>query len=325
MSVDPWKVHDTESKKKSKDKTLGDTGQRTMRSYIKASAIATPILLFMLLMLFFSYIAKNEPVANNTSQYSLQQIQGRALATQTVKDWLRQDPPPIPHGEFVSWDDVSPVMTLPQPQDKQLSDEDKAITVNVHHMTIYSPDQQLYYHADVRVVSTEAGSVVVDAPSLIPYVPVDKKNSFSAWQGTLSVGETDPHNIDTAVATWAEAYGSGDGAKLRQVIGDPNQGHSYTPLPKAKVSAAVKNMSALDPEDSQDKPATIIARVEIIFVWLKDDGSPVSGKDGKEKPVSFDVLIHDANTAAPKVVAWGGPGSGPSLKPYVNAVSGVKE
>ena len=38
-------------------------------------------------------------------------------------------------------------------------------------------------------------------------------------------------------------------------------------------------------------------------------------------PVAFDVLVTGADTAAPRVVAWGGPGTGPTLVPFGNAVA----
>ena len=42
--------------------------------------------------------------------------------------------------------------------------------------------------------------------------------------------------------------------------------------------------------------------------------------DTLRPPVTFDVLVTGADTAAPRVVAWGGPGTGPTLVPYGNAV-----
>ena len=46
-----------------------------------------------------------------------------------------------------------------------------------------------------------------------------------------------------------------------------------------------------------------------------------AAKTTSGQSVSFDVLVTGADTAAPRVVAWGGPGSGPTLVPFGNAVA----
>jgi hypothetical protein len=47
----------------------------------------------------------------------------------------------------------------------------------------------------------------------------------------------------------------------------------------------------------------------------------IANADGSLAPLSFDVLLERADTATPNIVAWGTPGSGPTLTPYANAVT----
>jgi hypothetical protein len=75
-------------------------------------------------------------------------------------------------------------------------------------------------------------------------------------------------------------------------------------------------------------PTTMAVRVELAITW--PSAEPTSQTAGPTTPpaeppdaaarVAFDVLVTGADTAAPRVVAWGGPGTGPELTPFRNAV-----
>ena len=43
---------------------------------------------------------------------------------------------------------------------------------------------------------------------------------------------------------------------------------------------------------------------------------------GAQTLATYDLLVTGADTAAPRVVAWGGAGTGPTLSAYDNAVAG---
>ena len=50
----------------------------------------------------------------------------------------------------------------------------------------------------------------------------------------------------------------------------------------------------------------------------------VAGAEEEQyEPMDFDVLVSGADTASPRVVAWGGAGTGPSLTKYGNAIVGL--
>jgi len=125
-----------------------------------------------------------------------------------------------------------------------------------------------------------------------------------------------------AVQAWAAAYTSGDPAALRLTVGDPDPARGYLPLTGvAAADTTVGPSTVLD-------PATVAVRVELAITWptAEPAGSATAAVTSPAEPpaaaakVAFDVLVTGADTAAPRVVAWGGPGTGPELTPFRNAV-----
>jgi hypothetical protein len=59
--------------------------------------------------------------------------------------------------------------------------------------------------------------------------------------------------------------------------------------------------------------------VTVSLLW-KGEKAPAFGSSTSGPQTTMDLLLERADTAAPVVVAWGPPGSGPGLVPYQNAV-----
>ena len=72
-------------------------------------------------------------------------------------------------------------------------------------------------------------------------------------------------------------------------------------------------------KNQAETSATMIAQVRVDVAW-KSQGEAGTGETAPA--LTYDVLIDRANTASPNIVAWGAPGTGPSLKKFGNAQMG---
>ena len=127
---------------------------------------------------------------------------------------------------------------------------------------------------------------------------------------------------------WLAAYTSGSDAALHLAVGDPNPAHTYVAL--SGVRQASYTVLAAAPVG---KPADgdLAVEISLSLVWDHEHvASPnlsdaalagTSGTSSSPAPqTTMDLLVAHASSAAPIVVAWGSPGSGPSLRPYENAI-----
>lgn len=290
---------------------------RRARRYIALSSILAPILLVIILVLAVNLATKQASRPAPAATLSQDEIVGRALATRTVVNWLASTPPPLPSGEFVSWDHVERTPQLPAP-DKNTSKP--AYPVDVHSLTVVAASTGQLFHTQVQVVITPGGPVVDGTPSLTPYTPIIADSVGSTWPNGVTPSGVDQKTIETAVQSWADAYMSGDTNRLHQTVGDPTADHAYIPMPPAFVQAAVDDMSTIGSDSKDSASSQIIARVRLTVTWPVDNNS--QARPGP--PFTFDVLITGAYTGSPRVVAWGGAGTGPSLTAYMNAVTGVE-
>lgn len=231
-----------------------------------------------------------------------------ATASAALRNWLAIVPAPLPGGQVVSAGSPSqvPVRLV----------EGKAAPSYVTYLVpfvVAAPSG--LYSCEVAVVQDSRGSVqVLDTPSLVPMPPVagDGWQPSVPWPGREATSPSP--SIVKAVEGWANAYVSGDPVALRLAVGDPSEVAYYTPLAGvSSVAAQVKSLAVADATG-----ATMMARVELALTWSGQVDPP-----GALRPlVSVDVLVERADTAAPIVTAWGGPGSGPTLTRYGNAANG---
>ena len=239
----------------------------------------------------------------------------RAAALVALQDWLDEDPAPLPGGWVVGWESEE---NPPEKTSKNTKDE--IPTVTVHRFTISDANGSLYV-AQVAVSSSHSGGVsVIGSPSLVPLAPPsDGTNLDVSWGDLPSTNVTD--GMRTGVQVWAEAYLSGDPARLLQAVGDPNKSDSYVPLSGATlIGSNITSAAAVwdDPtgDHSGKQPKLAVGRVTLTYVWgkVKEGTTSVDAST-----MQLDVLIGDADTASPHVVAWGGVGTGQMLTRYGNA------
>jgi hypothetical protein len=253
-------------------------------------------------------------------------VSGRPPATQAdailaVKKWMAQTPSPLPNGEVISWDSYRKAK-LPTGREA-LSDVDR---LEVHTLTL-TGGNGLLFHTQVQLAfGKSTGAVIVGEPSLVPLAPgaaAGSADSVSPWP-TLE-GSTATEGAETAIKAWAEAFTSGDPALLLNAVGDSRNGVSYVPLSGVTFSKepTIGDVGALWGKDqSRNDPGAVPERM-VVTVQFEGQWNGTEVGLSQQLPVfTYDLLIDRANTATPKVVAWGGQGSGVWLKPYSNAISG---
>lgn len=239
-------------------------------------------------------------------------------ATKAVTDWLHSTPAPVPGGSVQSWDSFKSIPVPPSTDGKPVP------TYEIHNFTIISETGRLYHSSIQMAYSDTAGVQVVGAPSLIPFAP-DGNNSISTttpWPGHEPFPIT--NGVKDAVNVWAAAYTGGNPSALRQTVGDPDAGHAYVPFAgiqkssNVNVVAVAGKFTDAEKSESTKNPAQVVARVTIEVLWVGQ-----SSKDGAaNSKLTYDVLVNNANTGSPSVVAWGGPGEGFDIAPYSNALVG---
>lgn len=248
----------------------------------------------------------------------------KAVAMMTVENWLKSDPSPLPGGKLLSWDGA-----VVQAEPKTTTNEDTGQSTEVqglqlHTMTVVTASGALFT-TQVQVGYNEIrGAQVLGKPTLLPRAP----DETAAWPNLSSwpsmVPSTKTEEIGQAVDAWVKAFTSGDPNVLRLAVGDAGANRSYVPLVQATASSIRVNAVASEPmpadAETGERPKVVIAQVEFSIQWESQEV-----ERGKSlSTVTYDVLIEDADTAAPKVVAWGGAGTGEELERYQNAVEGRK-
>lgn len=309
---------------------------RWKRRYVWVATFTLPVALAANAFVFFNIATDSEEqVELSGAQMDDITLQARALATATVTDWLGADPSPLPGGQLMSWNHVSEVDAL-APMDTD-SDGEKVPwqTVLMHDLTV--TDGSTVYSVAVATSADPLDGVhLIGSPSLMPYAPAASSGyTGSLWPGAQQV--TASESVTESVGQWARAFTGDDPGALRLTVGDPETGHSYMPLVGSElagvdiVKTTVQQHLLSEEGRAPNEPEQVVVRAELSLDWNpSDNGDGDSGGDGGDgdsssrqlQPVTYDLLVDRANTASPHVVAWGGPGTGPNLRPYDNAVAG---
>jgi hypothetical protein len=244
----------------------------------------------------------------------------KAAAMLEVKNWLAHEPSPLPGGSLLSWDgaeiQAEPSITV----NKDTNQTEEVQGLQLHTMTVASTTGAVFTTTVQVAYSPVRGAKVVGTPTLVPKAPNDSSQwpNLTTWPGYTKVTTTDA--VTQSATAWVEAFTSGNPDKLRLAVGDTAVNHSYVPLSQAIASdvrvVEVAARKSADTGSEEKAPSQVIARVSFAIKWVGQD----VGRATVLSRVTYDVLIERAETNAPIVVAWGGTGTGASLKPYGNAV-----
>ena len=240
----------------------------------------------------------------------------RAVAISAVTSWLGGVPAPLPGGRLVSWDTAALLPAFVPTSADTKEDVAAAATLNTHELTVQDGTGALFA-VQVLVASNRLGEMsVVGLPSLLPLPPAsDWAAGASAWPNLAQTTADAP--VLSAVDAWVEAFTSGDPAKLRLTVGDPDTEHAYMPMSGVLSATGESSTAGWVLDEAGEQTSTMIVQVDVQFTWPGAD--PL--KAGP-KAAGYDLLVTGADSGAPRVVAWGGAGTGPVLTEFGNAIVG---
>ncbi|GAB2733806.1 hypothetical protein [Nocardioides pakistanensis] len=282
------------------------------RRIVWATVFLAPLAMLSTFVAMASAGTSDEGTVVSADRYT----ETRSRAIYAVRTWLATDPAPLPGGILLGWESA-----------ETTSAPDGSYDVETHRLTVAEPGGNLFDTTIALGVSDNEGVVVLGQPTLMPRLPENDKWDAFLWPDVEATQTTE--DIENAVWAWAQAYTSGDPDALRLAVGDPDGEHSYIPLVGATFTGVkINQAAALWPEDAsaEDRrtlmPEQVVLNVTADVYW---DGAKADSLGRYETAeVSYDLLVTAADTAAPRVVAWGGSGTGPALDPYANAVTGVE-
>lgn len=276
------------------------------RIAVLATLILAPIAILSSLAAALSSPAPVVTATDNAAQTS---APGRPEATRALADWLASPANILPGSSTPVWAGAT---RLPQ----QVDADGKSVAWRtwVHQFEITTAET--VYCAQVSVGFSETlGVQVLGQPALTAQAPTDSAAQMDAlWSGTEPASAPDP--VLDSVSAWARAYTGGYPAALRLSTGDTDADHAYVPLQVTLKSANVTAAAFLagDDQNSTDTSRMLVrVRLSLLGAPQDQDATPVN--------MELDLLVYQASSGSPQVVAWGAVGTGTTLSAYQNAVS----
>ena len=232
-----------------------------------------------------------------------------SLLKQTVGDG-REDASymPMPMADEVEVDITSAVY----PPGAEIADEDADLPdIALARVEVtatwpdYDPDQDDEEHPmsgfDDAVEVDDEGNMIESDP--------DTEETSEEQTGSPEASNSDSDDGDVIEPVEPEFDPEANVVDIPEVEGveyDPEPGEHGVPAQGLEVTATPEEGYEFDGDDT----------VTWEFVDDADEADP------HVATITYDVLIYDAHTATPRIVAWGAPGEGRDLNEYDNAVEG---
>lgn len=245
---------------------------------------------------------------------------GQAVAEIVARDFLAGRRTDVPVADEIdptfgqlSFGQVDPATRkgIPVTSLSQLDFERQSLTSSrgtqvyeIHTFLVSSQGRLL--QLDVTVLLTPDGAVLAAQPALQPYS--GPQQDYAPLDYSQLVGSNGPQASQAVVeqvARWARAYATGDSAELRAVAGDQVTRGSYPGLGGFNLGGDVRVVTVVP----GSAPNQLVLRVRLLLV--SDSAQEV------QVSTDYDLLVSDASSSLPKVVAWG-PAGAPVLEPYMN-------
>ncbi len=295
---------------------LNDKKYRRRGAFITAYVV-TAVCLFPLALFAVVGLAVRKPVAVASAGSA---VNGPAVAPAeaTLRAWLGQRPSPVPNGTILAWAGSQSVPTYAPPKGAQQTSQTVPYQTVIEKFSVVDGSGNIYT-ASVEMVGEAGLYQAIGTPSLIPDPPATSLGSAvsSPWPG-LMPGGSPSSALQAAVTGWADAYASGSSSQLALAVGDPNTSDYYVPLSGvSQITASVGAVAQIGDPSLDDA----VAQVSLQILW-NGQSIPQGASMSDLPPITLDLLIGRATTAAPVVLAWGPPGSGPTLHAYENAFTG---
>jgi hypothetical protein len=289
--------------------------QRQYRRLVWSAIVLAPVALFSVVI---AAGAKNTPAASQSSSSSpFVSSPGRTAATLELQTWLAETPSPLPNGTLLSWNGATTIPNVTPPTTPGSAGPAVTWEAEVDHFTVVAGSTPYSVAVEVAI-GPKGEAMALSGPSIAAQPPVPNNWAVGApWPG-LSATNQVSSSVVGAINGWVQAYTSGNPSTLALAVGDPNQNHNYVPLSGVSSAAATVDESAvLGPASA----GQIIVEISLNIVWAGETTATTQPDSSGVSPpqTTMDLLVERASSAAPVVVAWGPPGTGPTLKPYGNA------
>lgn len=228
---------------------------------------------------------------------------GKTQAWALTEEWLK-DKPLGDDARIVSWNGSTGLTMM---------DGSKPFKVRVHKLIV---DSALGWWQVDTTVRDDGELAEFPSPTRIEVPNAASPNSSGAWSDTLQ-DLTPSEAVDTLVTKWGQALIGDDNDLLTVVMKDPDPNAEYQSLALGTANSvstgkgAYLNRGKVDRNDNVSDMAVVRAT---ILMNGRDQNS-------KQTSIGFDLLIQDPD-GSPRILAWGAPGTGPTLKEYSNRVSG---
>lgn len=299
---------------------LSERWTRSIRTYTKVAVWSSPVIALLLLVIYSEsgqQVVPDKVVVTNQVDSA-----GKSAAIIAENAWMDSDPSPLNGGEIVAWngfDVKKPAKIVVALEEVTIA---PAYAIEVHYFTL-TDAQGFDYASEISIgVSKTDGARPLSTPSLTPIPPAAGGwETSGAWYGLQSAEASKA--VTATVEAWSQAFTSGDPTALGQNVQDPKANHAYMPLTGVSavestvISAGSIPVLTADGQPSEVAPKTIVVQIQLKLTWA---GVAPSTTGSGNSVITYDLLVEKADTASPVVVAWGGSGSGTSLKPYGNAV-----
>ena len=150
---------------------------------------------------------------------------------------------------------------------------------------------------------------------------MDDKGDMGMWKDTL--GQLTASDIlDTTVRKWADAFMGSDSDMLTVLVNDPDPNAWYRAQGLGKVTAATIDGGAyldkgnVDRNERRSDRAALRVTVTVAHADA-GDGSAAQSQ------YSYDLLVADPD-GTPRILAWGAPGTGATLREHGNRAPGAR-
>jgi hypothetical protein len=300
--------------------------QKWLRRYVKSSVYLLPLVLVLSMFVALSNVhpRTTAPASNGSASSS----PGRTVATLDIEQWLAETPSPLPGATIQSWDGAKDIAPAPvKVEAGQTAPVTWTAELDTFTLIVPTPTPTVYSAVLEVALKPGGGASALGGPSLTVEPPTDTTSGWATgapWSGITSTGTVTPA-VQSAIDGWLAAFASGSSSQLRLAVGDTRSSVYYVAMAgiASATDTAVAEATRVAPNAAPTATSTNhsaeIVEVTVSLLW-KGEKAPAFGSSTSGPQTTMDLLLERADTAAPVVVAWGAPGSGPGLVPYQNAV-----
>lgn len=180
--------------------------------------------------------------------------------------------------------------------------------VEVHYFAVRTGQSVLELAVPI---ADNNGPTLAGTPSLGPLTVGDASDTpLLNWASVYPRATLEPRDI-AQIQRWAEAYAANDGDSLYTLTGDPDP-HRYAGLGGFKVAGPVRILSQATFRPDKNTDGVLVA-VQVSMAAQNDPSIRFV--------TTYDVLLSEIDRAQPSVSAWTAHGSGPTLRPFINALA----